>query len=644
MLFKKTLIASSILMLSVSVTSCGSEDSNSAKTPGEQVVDQAKNTITGDFIKGEVVVTVESTAKTSNKTTLLSNLEQSVAGSINIPNLQVLRSFPLVEPAASIKSLSAQKYIMVFKSKTATTKELVAAFASAPGVINAEPNYIVHKSSLPNDPMFSQLWGMDNTGQTGGTADADIDAPEAWDKSTGSSSVVVGVIDTGIDYNHPDLVANVWVNTAEANGTPGVDDDNNGYIDDIHGIDTYNNDADPMDDQGHGTHVSGTIGATGDNNQGVVGVNQSVSIAGCKFLSASGSGYTAGALECVNYFNGLKQAGHNVVVTNNSWGGGSESTSLTTAINNGGSLGIIFAAASGNDGSSTPMYPASSNSTSIISVAATDHNDNLASFSNYGTPHVDIAAPGVNILSTIPTDGATPVVDETRRVWKEDFENGLDNWEITGNPTWQLASENGNNFLDDSPAGNYPNYLLARAELKDAIDISTASGNACLSFDIRGENEDYYDFLEVYVSANNGSNWTKIGSIDTDYSISQWTKYGVVIPSQFKTANFKIALVRDTDYSITEAGYQIDNVMVTGKCRTATQANYASYSGTSMATPHVAGAVALSAAFNPSLTTAQRIANILDSADPISSLDGKVVTGGRLNVNNMLNNLPIIPY
>jgi len=138
----------------------------------------------------------------------------------------------------------------------------------------AEPNYTVRiNATFPNDPKFNKLWGLHNTGQSGGTVDADIDAPEAWDISTGAPTIVVGVIDTGIDYTHEDLAANVWVNPGEVGGTPNFDDDGNGYVDDIHGINAITGTGSPMDDNNHGTHVSGTIGAVGDNNTGVVGVN-----------------------------------------------------------------------------------------------------------------------------------------------------------------------------------------------------------------------------------------------------------------------------------------------------------------------------------------------------------------------------------
>lgn len=266
----------------------------------------------------------------------------------------------------------------------------------------AEPDYTQHADLTPNDPSFSSLWGLHNIGQSGGTVDADIDAPEAWDANTGNPAVVVAVIDTGVDYNHVDLAANIWSNPGEIPGN-GIDDDGNGYVDDIHGIDAVNNDSDPMDDHNHGTHVSGTIGAVGNNGVGVVGVNWNVRILGCKFLSAGGSGSTSDAIECLDYILGLKNAGINVKLSNNSWGGGGFSQGLLDAIEANGAADILFMAAAGNSAVNTdvsPHYPSSYNSDSIISVASTDRNDGLSGFSNFGATTVDLGAPGSSILST----------------------------------------------------------------------------------------------------------------------------------------------------------------------------------------------------------------------------------------------------
>ncbi|PYN77918.1 MAG: hypothetical protein DMD97_07020 [Candidatus Rokuibacteriota bacterium] len=286
----------------------------------------------------------------------------------------------------------------------ASLRTAIAAYSRSAHVHYVEPNFIVRAFTAPSDPLFTSLWGLRNTGQNGGVPGADIGATRAWDLGTGSASVVVAVIDTGIDYTHPDLVANVWSNPTECVPN-GVDDDGNGYVDDCHGIDVVNNDSDPMDDHSHGTHVAGTIGATGNNALGVVGVNWRVSIMACKFLDANGTGTTAGAIGCLDYVAMMKDRGVNIVATNNSWGGGDFSRGLFDAIAAHQQRGILFVAAAGNFSSDNDVsltYPASYDLPIVTAVAATSRVDYLAYFSNWGSRTVHLSAPGDEILSTVP--------------------------------------------------------------------------------------------------------------------------------------------------------------------------------------------------------------------------------------------------
>jgi subtilisin-like proprotein convertase family protein/subtilisin family serine protease len=288
--------------------------------------------------------------------------------------------------------------------KSTSVEKALATLRSDPTVLYAEPNYIVHTSATPNDPRFGALYGLNNTGQTGGTVDADIDAVEAWDQTTGSSNIVVGVVDTGIDYNHEDLAANVWINPNEIPGN-GIDDDGNGYVDDVHGINAITGTGDPMDDNEHGTHCSGTIGGVGGNGIGVAGVNWEVQIMGLKFLDAGGSGTTEAAITAIDYAVAQKNAGVNLRVLSNSWGGGGFSQALRDAIQAANDVDILFVAAAGNSGTDndvTPEYPSGYDVPNVVAVAATDHNDGLAGFSEFGATTVDLGAPGVDILSTTP--------------------------------------------------------------------------------------------------------------------------------------------------------------------------------------------------------------------------------------------------
>ena len=288
-----------------------------------------------------------------------------------------------------------------------SVEEFIAALGRDSRIEYIEPNYLLSANVIPDDTEFDQLWGLHNTGQTGGTSDADIDAPEAWDITTGNGQVV-GVIDSGVDYTHPDLVNNIWINPGEIAGN-GIDDDGNGYIDDVHGYDFVNNDGDPMDDNSHGTHVAGTIAAEGNNDLGVIGVAPNTQIMALKFLDDSGSGSTFDAIQAVEYATMMKQDyGVNINITSNSWGGGGFSQALYDAIAAAGAAGQLFIAAAGNSGldtDSTPNYPSNFDLDNIISVAATDHNDQLAGFSNFGATSVDLGAPGVSVLSTVPGGG-----------------------------------------------------------------------------------------------------------------------------------------------------------------------------------------------------------------------------------------------
>ena len=300
---------------------------------------------------------------------------------------------------------------------------VLSQYRALPEVEYADEIFTIHVDAfnpvLPNDPRFDEQWALVNNGQNGGTKGADINASVAWAKTKGSDDVVVAVLDSGVDYTHPDLVTNIWTRPENIKE---YDDRDLGDIDDQHGYNAIENTGDPMDENGHGTHCAGIIGAEGGNNEGITGVNWNVKIMPLKFMDATGSGTTKDAIEAINYVIDRKKAGVNVRIISASWGSTQRSQALEEVISRANEAGILFVAASGNSSVDTdrqPHYPSSYNLGNVISVAALDRNDQLTSFSNFGAKSVHVAAPGKDILSTwlehefreaSGTSMATPVV------------------------------------------------------------------------------------------------------------------------------------------------------------------------------------------------------------------------------------------
>ncbi len=361
-------------------------------------------------------------------------------------------------------------------SSQVSVSEAVKKLNALTTIEYAEPNYLYHTWLTPNDQNFSLQWGIHNSGQSGGVADADIDAPEAWDIETGSSAVLIGLIDTGINYRHEDLINNIWTNPGEdawadpynpATGN-GLDDDGNGKIDDWKGWNFILNTNNAMDDEGHGTHCAGIVGAEGDNDVGIAGVNWHVNILPMKFLNAEGEGNSIDAVAAIFYAIDM-----GVDILSNSWGGSEESLTMRDAIAAANEAGILFVAAAGNDGINTddyPNYPSCYDLENIISVAASDNQDKrsiwesdgggnggsecgscgfimyrrpipvkwendprtyASSGSNYGLVSVDLAAPGTDVYSTYQltyralsgTSMATPFVAGVAALLKAHHQN-----------------------------------------------------------------------------------------------------------------------------------------------------------------------------------------------------------------------------
>ena len=329
-------------------------------------------------------------AKPTDKTRKNAALKAKASALLTTMNVRVAKRFP------------ASGHVEVLDVTNGDLDGTLAKLRASGAYEYVEYDPVITLNAVPDDPRFvsGELWGLHNTGQDGGLDDADIDAPEAWDIRTSATGVVVAVIDTGVLYTHEDIAANMWINPGESGGgkeTNGVDDDGNGWIDDVHGIDTVNSDGDPLDDHGHGSHCSGTIAGMGGNAAGVVGVAWAARIMGCKFLDAGGSGSASDAITCIDY---ARAKGAHIM--NNSWGGGGYSQALRDAIAAANTAGIVFAAAAGNDSLDNDFsksYPAGYEEENVIAVAATTRTDELSDFSNFGAGFVEIAAPGSDILS-----------------------------------------------------------------------------------------------------------------------------------------------------------------------------------------------------------------------------------------------------
>ena len=554
------------------------------------------------FVPGELLVKYKTHSRTSASAFYKTNW-----------NISTIQSF---------KSIGCQH---VKLPQGMTVEQAVDMYRNDPDVEYAEPNYIYHATLTPNDSSFLQLWGLNNTGQnvngTPGTSDADIDAIEAWDIVTGSNTVVIAVVDSGVKYDHVDLAGNIWINSAENTGTPGIDDDGNGYVDDIRGWDFVDNDNDPMDYNGHGTHVAGTIAAVGDNGIGVTGVCWTAKIMPIRGLDAAGSGWTSNFILAIEYANA-----NGAHVINNSWGGGGYSTPLKAAIDASSAVVVCAAGNSNVNNDTTPHYPSSYTSTNIISVAATDQNDNRASFSNYGATSVDVGAPGTNILSTVIERTDNIIIDDFNRV---SLGSDWTTWGI--NNTWGIE---GNNTLADSPNANYANDTDSYAQF-GPVDLNSLSGpGPRLEFQLRGETEYGYDYIAVQLSSN-GSTWS-----DPYYIYgpeTSWVTKEIDVNS-YAGGNMYIRFYFHSDYSINHEGFQIDDLKIT--VLTNTNNAYASFNGTSMATPIVSGIAGLIKATTPLITNTAIKAAIEQNVDSNTSLSGRVATGGRVNANNIFATAP----
>jgi subtilisin family serine protease len=489
-----------------------------------------------------------------------------------------------------------------------TVEEALELYRGDPDVQYVEPNYYRHIAAIPNDTDYGLLWGLN-----------DIDATDAWDVATDCTGAVVAIIDTGADFNHPDLKGNI------ASG----------------GHDFVDNDDEPMDPDGHGTHVAGTIAAVGNNMEGVTGVCWRGQLLILRTFDAFGLAAMSDIIAAMEY-----ARTHNAKIINASYAGRDVSRTESDEISTLNASGILFIAAAGNeevDNDATPSYPASYNLPNIIAVAATDQSDRLAWFSNYGQNSVHVAGPGTKIYSTKPG---------RQTVFNDNFDDGdLSNWTV--DPPWGLSTNayDGSGYsLSGSPNGNYANNVNISARPSNAIDLSARAGTLLtfkLKYDIRGG-----DFLFVETSSDAG-NWTNRPVLLVDAAgnetlfdngisgrASDWLDATADLGALDGegTAYFRFRFV--SNGSGTADGCNIDDVEVTAA---AVQHTYQFLDGTSFAAPHVAGLAALVWSHNSTLSASEVKGRILNCVDRLTALSEKVVTWGRVNAFNSLRNLPAPP-
>ena len=593
-----SLLLAGVVLVLVAGAGVGSGSSGGAPT-------LARAGASSDYVPGELIVRFRSGVSASERSAALSAQNARPAGGLGFRMTRIkLPAGTSVEQAA---------------------EELEAN----PDVLYAEPNYLRTLSVLPNDPTFGQLYGLSQP------SDRDIDAPSAWNQTTGSSNVVVAVIDSGVAYGHPDLNGNIWTNGDE---TPGDndDDDGNGFDDDVRGWDFVQDDATPLDFNGHGTHVAGTIGAEGNNGVGVTGVSWDVSVMPLRAADAGGSLEDADIIAAIEY-----ACDNGADVVNGSFGTPSFSMAIANAVTDPSCASTLFVFAAGNDGwdldtntgTDDESYPcelhrAPTSAPNVLCVAATGGNDTIAGFSNHGTSAVHLAAPGVNIRSTWPAYSTLPGFPEGYEGSSSSFNSRWGD-RSGGPPSWNrttLRKKGGSFSLADSPTTNYPND--SNRTIRRLAPLNLAGRAGCFVENwLRLDAEFQFDFFDVLAGT----------TTDTPTLTGSWTggTGGAFLRvtddlSAFDgqgTVYLRFGFFSD-EIEVFDGAY-VDNTAV--KCLNQGGGGSLTISGTSMATPHVSGVAALLLADDPTMTVADLKAALLAGVDVIGGLSTRVATGGRLN-------------
>jgi subtilisin family serine protease len=560
----------------------------------------------------------------------------SRASGERVPGQFIVRFRPGTTAAARARVLSAEHArvirglglpgVLLVRIGSGTPRDALSGLESHDRVLWAEPNRTGRYASVPTDPLFARQWGLNNTGQgipdsdgpdqreTAGVADADIDAPEAWDRTTGDAKVIVAIADSGVAYDHPELAPNIWHNPGESGGgkeTNGIDDDGNGFVDDVRGWDFVENDNDPRDILGHGTEVAGVVGARGGDGLGVTGVNQTVSLMA---LRTGGDKPDSAAIAAAFVYaarNGAKVVNASVTVPSSQ----AIIDAITSAPN------VLFVVAAGNDGTDvdagTPSFPCSLPAANLICVAATDQNDAIAGFSNRGRTSVDLGAPGATVWTTSVSQ-SSPVYE----TWVPNS-NPLD-WRTNG--AWaRVTLADGSTVVSDSP-GNYPDN--SDTAYATNVGFSTKGQFGCALLTTLALDVPLPDVLAVEAAAE-GTPFARLSVLS---GRSQgFEEVRTALKGLDDTAQVFLRYRLVSDGALTGDGTAIKYVIVRCISSTYRGSEFTPVNGTSFASPMTAGVAALAWAAAPKATVAQVRAAILGGVDPIPSLKDLTVTGGRLN-------------
>ncbi|MGA6927329.1 MAG: S8 family serine peptidase [Desulfosarcina sp.] len=509
-----------------------------------------------------------------------------------------------------------------------TVSQAVELYQSDPDVLYVEPNYRYRIQAIPDDPQIGHLWGLYNYGQqvngSSGTPGADLNTSRAWDLETGSRSIVVAVVDSGVDLDHPDLAANLWVNPDEIAGN-GLDDDNNGYVDDAQGWDFADNDNLPYDSHGHGTHVAGIIGAVGNNGTGVTGVCWQVSIMPLRFITATQYGTTADAIAAIEY---ADDKGADII--NLSWGGTHYSRALQEAIDATDAVVVCAAGNQGIDLDAIPLYPASYDSPHILSVAASDADDNPTWFTNYGSSRADLTAPGIDILSTVP-DRETLFVDDFVFAGNWAFGGAGNRWGM------EWASDGRQVLSVSANSAGYEDNADSWAVITEPFNLVGRTG-ARMDFQVSGIGADAGDRLSVEASTDQ-TQWRRlrIGLEDDETtdsitgSLPTWQPAAVDLGLFDDNAVVYLRFRFVSDATGNANGYSITDLTVTCSSGANGAENYQYFQGTSMSAAYTSGVAALILARKPYLTPVEVKLIIETSVDRKPQLSGYVATAGRIN-------------